>query len=202
MKNPSRVSIILRATLLVSAIIFLPSLAAAHPGIPGHAHGLLNGFAHPFTGWDHILAMMAVGLWATQRGGRSLWAVPLTFVSVMALGGLLGMAGGARPFMETGIASSVLILGILIAASARLALPATVFIAGAFALVHGYAHGVEASATTSGLEYGTGALLATAGLHLCGMSLGLIAARWSSLHLVRCAGAAIAVCGAYLCFAA
>ena len=184
------------------AVLFLPALAQAHPGLPGHTHGFASGLAHPLTGLDHILAMVAVGIWAAQRGGRSLWAVPLAFVSVMALGGMFGMMGGALPFEETGIAMSVLILGILIAASVRLPLPAGVLIVGLFALFHGCAHGAEMPATSSGLAYGMGFMLATAGLHLGGISLGLIARRHGSPQLVRYTGGAIAVCGIYLCLAA
>src|ERR1017187_6346779 len=104
------------------AVFLLPTLAQAHPGIPGHTHGFANGLAHPLTGLDHICAMVAVGLWAAQRGGRALWAVPLAFVSVMSLGRMLGMVGFPLPFVETGIATSVLILGMLIGASGRLPL--------------------------------------------------------------------------------
>ena len=96
MKNSFRVSWILRRSLPLVAVLFLPTLVQAHPGLPGHTHGFANGLAHPLAGLDHILAMVAVGLWAAQRGGRALWAVPLTFVSVMALGGMLGLAARRR----------------------------------------------------------------------------------------------------------
>jgi urease accessory protein len=198
MKNSFRVSTILRNALPVLAILFLPTLAQAHPGLPGHTHGFFNGVAHPLTGLDHICAMVAVGLWAAQRGGRALWAVPLAFVSVMALGGMLGMAGGSLPFVETGIATSVLILGVLIAASVRLPLLMSVFIVGMFALFHGYAHGAEMPATASGLAYGIGFMIATASLHLCGIGLGLAARQLGSMQLIRYAGGTIAVCGVYL----
>jgi len=144
--------------------------------------------------------MIAVGLWAAQRGGRSLWLVPLAFVSIMALGGMLGMTGGALPFVETGIATSVLILGVLIAASVRLPLLMSVFIVGVLAMFHGYAHGAEMPATASGLAYGIGFMLATASLHLCGIGMGLAAQKINSVKLVRYAGGAIAACGVYLIF--
>ncbi len=201
MKNSFRTSVFLRRTPLFLAVLFLPALAQAHPGLPGHAHGFANGLAHPLTGLDHICAMIAVGIWAAQRGGRALWAVPMAFVSVMVLGGMLGMADGALPFTETGIAASVLILGILIAARIRLPLPASVLIVGLFALFHGYAHGAEMPATTSGLAYGLGFMLATASLHLGGVSLGLVARNRGSMQLIRCAGVAIAICGIYFCLA-
>jgi urease accessory protein len=202
MKNSFRTSAILRNTLPLLAVFFLPALAQAHPGLPGHTHGFANGLAHPLTGLDHICAMIAVGLWAAQRGGRALWAVPLAFVSVMVLGGILGMACGALPFVETGIATSVLVLGVLIAASVRLPLLMSVFIVGVFALFHGFAHGAEMPATASGLAYGTGFILATAGLHLTGIGTGLAARQWGSMQTIRYAGGAIAACGIYLFIAA
>jgi urease accessory protein len=193
--RPSWLQIVLPAFL----ILFLPSLAQAHPGVPGHAHGLGSGLTHPFTGLDHICAMVAVGLWAAQCGGRAVWLVPLTFVSVMALGGLLGVAGVVVPFVETGIVMSVLVLGVLIAAAVRLPLAASVAIVGLFALFHGQAHGAEMPASASGLVYGAGFVMATACLHVCGIGMGLLAQRWGTARLVRYAGGAIAACGVYLC---
>ncbi len=184
------------------AVFLLPALAQAHPGFPGHTHGFANGLAHPLTGLDHICAMVAVGLWAAQRGGRALWLVPSVFVSVMACGGALGMAAVPLPFVEAGIVASVLVLGVLIAAAVRLPLPASALLVGAFALFHGYAHGAEIPGTASGLAYGLGFVAATAALHLSGIGLGLLARRFGSAQLVRYAGAAIAGCGLYLCFAA
>jgi urease accessory protein len=202
MKNSFKISRLLLKALVLFPIVLLPSLAQAHPGWPGHTHGFANGLAHPLTGLDHILAMVAVGLWAAQRGGRALWAVPLAFVSVMALGGIFGLMGGALPFVETGIATSVLVLGVLIAASVRLPLLMSVLIVGLFALFHGYAHGAEMPATASGLDYGMGFILATVSLHLAGIGLGLTVRRWGSMQLIRCAGCAIAICGAFLFFMA
>jgi len=181
------------------AVFLLPALAQAHPGIPGHTHGFANGLAHPVTGLDHICAMVAVGLWAAQRGGRALWLVPSVFVSVMALGGALGMAAVPIPFVEPGIAASVLVLGVLIAAAVRLPLPASALLVGVFAVFHGYAHGVEMPGSASGLACGLGFVAATASLHLLGIGFGLLAQRFASARLVRCAGGAIAACGVYLC---
>ena len=144
--------------------------------------------------------MIAVGLWAAQMGGRSLWAVPLTFVSVMALGGALGTAGFQIPFVEKGIIISVLTLGVLIAASARLALAPSIILVGLFAIFHGHAHGAEMPPTASGLEYGIGFIFATAMLHLCGIGIGIGIQRLASTSFVRFAGVAIALCGAYLWF--
>src|ERR1035437_488964 len=138
-------------SLILLALVFIPSLAQAHPG---HNPGWANGLLHPVSGLDHICAMIAVGLWAAQRSGRAIWIVPLTFVSVMALGGLLGMNGVRVPLVEQGIAASVLVLGLLIAAAVRLPLAASVLVVGIFAVFHGYAHGAEMPPTASGLTYG------------------------------------------------
>jgi urease accessory protein len=179
--------------------ILLPTLAQAHPGIPGHTHGFANGLAHPLTGLDHICAMVAVGLWAAQRGGRALWLVPSVFVLVMILGGAMGMAAVPVSFVEPGIAASVLVLGVLIAAAVRLPLPVSAVLVGVFAIFHGYAHGAEMPGSVSGLAYGLGFVAATASLHLLGIGLGLLARRFAPARLVRYAGGAIAVCGVYLC---
>jgi len=142
--------------------------------------------------------MIAVGIWAAQMGGCSLWAVPLTFVAVMALGGTLGMAGVQVPFGEQGIVISVLTLGVLIAASAHLALAPSVILVGLFAIFHGQAHGAEMPVGASGLEYGIGFIFATALLHVCGIGIGIGVQRLASAPWVRFAGVAIALCGAYL----
>ena len=174
-----------------------PSLVFAHTGIGG-VDGLWNGFSHPFGGLDHLCAMLGIGVWAAQRGGRSVWLVPLAFVVVMALGGALGMMAVSVPFVERGIIASVLILGVLIAAAARLPLVLSVLIVGVFALFHGHAHGAEMPTTASGFMYGIGFLAATAILHLSGIGLGFIARQTSSTWLLRYAGAALVLCGVYL----
>ena len=186
-----------------AAILLAPLIVTAHPGLPGHTHGFANGFVHPLSGLDHLLAMTAVGLWAAQRGGRALWAVPLAFVSVMTLGGMLGMAGlGQFPLIDQAIAASVLTMGIFVATAVRLQLFTSTVIIGLFALFHGYAHGAEMPATASGLLYGLGFVLATATLHLCGITFGLAARKFNSPKLLRYSGWAIAVCGLYLLFSA
>jgi urease accessory protein len=200
MKNSIRGFSILQRTLPLLLILLVPSLAQAHPGPPGHTHGFANGLLHPLTGLDHICAMIAVGLWAAQRGGRALWLVPLSFVSVMMIGGALGMGGAGVPYVEQGIAASVLVLGILIAAAVRLPLAASMGLVGLFALFHGYAHGAEMPATASGLEYGVGFVIATASLHLAGIGIGLAAKQFASANWIRFVGGAIAACGVYLCF--
>jgi urease accessory protein len=183
--------------VLASLLAWFPWLAHAHHG-GGHTGGLVHGFSHPFGGLDHLCAMMAVGLWAAQRGGRAQWLVPLTFVSVMAAGGVLGMAGVSLPFVEAGMVSSLLVLGVLIAAAIRLPLAASAALVGLFAVFHGHAHGSEMPANTSGLAYGAGFIGATALLHALGIGFARIITRLDPLPLVRLAGGAVALCGLYL----
>lgn len=201
MINSTRVSSSVRRLPPLLLVFLLPSLAQAHPGVPGHVHGLANGMLHPLTGLDHICAMLAVGLWAAQRGGRALWLVPATFLSLMVVGGLLGMDHAGLPWIEQGIAASVLVLGVLIAAAVRLPSGASAVIVGLFGLFHGYAHGAEMPATVSGLAYAAGFILATAGLHLAGIGLGFTARQFDSDRMLRLVGAAIAAAGIGLCFA-
>ncbi|MBI4937162.1 MAG: HupE/UreJ family protein [Nitrosomonadales bacterium] len=181
--------------------LFPPTLALAHTGV-APANGFISGLAHPVGGPDHILAMLATGIWATQMGRRFIWAAPLAFVSVMALGGALGISGISIPFSEGGIAVSVLALGILIAAAVKLPLAASVVIAGLFGIFHGHAHGAGMPLGVSGIAYGLGLILSTASLHLCGIGFGHLMRRVSRPALVRVAGAAIASFGGYSCLVA
>jgi urease accessory protein len=172
----------------------MPALAEAHP-FHGAANGFAGGLGHPLSGLDHILAMVAVGLWAAQLGGRSRWMVPATFVSLMVVGGALGMAGVHIPAVESGIAASVLVLGVLIAAAVRLPMFAGMALAGIFAIFHGHAHGTEIPAAASGFTYAAGFVLATIALHACGIGLGMLAQKRMAMPALRLAGAAIAVAG-------
>lgn len=178
----------------------LPSLAYAHAG-DRSAGGFISGLAHPVVGPDHLLVMLAVGIWATQMGQRSIWAVPLAFVGAMALGGAMGVAGQALPFNETGIAVSVLVAGVLIVAAARLPLIAGIAVAGLFAALHGHAHGTEMPGSVSGIAYGIGFILSTASLHFCGIGFGLLMRRIAMPQITRAAGVFIAAFGGYLCLA-
>jgi urease accessory protein len=191
MKGSFRVLVLLLTTVMV------PSLAHAHVGA-GETSGLLHGMGHPLSGLDHICAMVAVGLWAAQMGGRSIWAVPLTFITVMALGGILATIGINLPFVETGIVISVLALGVLIAASVRLSLVASVVIVGLFAIFHGHAHGSEMPETASGLAYAAGFIIATAFVHSCGIGFGIAIQRLAGPKIARFAGTAIVLCAGYL----
>lgn len=169
--------------------------ASAHTG--DHAVvGFASGFAHPFLGLDHLLAMLAIGLWAAQQGGRALWAVPAAFIVAMGLGGALVWTGGTLPQVETGIALSVLVLGLLIATRRQWAAPAGMALAAGFALFHGYAHGLEMPQAASPLLYAMGFALATAALHAAGIA-GTLLGR----HAVQWAGAAIAATGLALMIA-
>ncbi|WP_119418569.1 HupE/UreJ family protein [Desertibaculum subflavum] len=186
----------LLATLFVLASA---GAAAAHTG-HGATEGFAQGFAHPLLGLDHLLAMIAVGLWGARIGGRARWLVPAAFVGVMALGGVIGVAGFGLPLVELGIVGSVLVLGLLVAAAPQPPLWAPAAIVALFALFHGHAHGTEMPEAVSGLAYSLGFVLATALLHSLGLMLGLLVAGRSPLAL-RLGGGAIAACGALLLIA-
>jgi urease accessory protein len=186
----------LRAAAAVAAIL-LPTAAWAHPG-HGEAAGFVQGFVHPVTGIDHVLAMIAVGLFAAHLGGRALWAVPASFVAVMALGGALGVAGIAVPFVEVGIAASVIVLGLAVALRWQAPVVGAMALVGLFAVFHGHAHGAEMPVDAAGLEYGLGFMLATAVLHAVGIGFGLAIARFGKAYSPRIAqlgGAALTVAG-------
>ncbi|MBK7644382.1 MAG: HupE/UreJ family protein [Planctomycetes bacterium] len=186
----------LRRRLAAAAVLtlVLSSVAEAHVGI-GSTRGLAAGLQHPLGGIDHLCAMVAVGLWAGQRGGRSIWALPLAFIGVMTLGGMLGAAGLSLPFVERGILASLLVLGVLVAAAVRLPTLAGAFVVGVFALFHGHAHGTEMPHSADGLVYGAGFVIATAALHALGVGMALGLNRYTHAGLVRVAGAAVALCG-------
>lgn len=184
------------ASLALLATAF-STAAFAHPG--DHSHlGFAAGFAHPLTGLDHLLAMVAVGLWASQLGGRALWLLPLAFPAVMAAGATLGFAGVTLPGVEIGITGSVLVLGAAVALTWRPSFAVSLPLIGLFALLHGYAHGVELPAQTSALGYGAGFVAATLALHLAGLAIGLAANRLPVRFAARTAGGAIAAVGAAL----
>ena len=187
----------LRQTTAVLATFFgLAALAQAHPG--HGAGGFASGLAHPLHGLDHLLAMVAVGLWAAQLGGRAQWLVPASFVGVMALGGALGMAGVGLPFAGQGILASVLILGVLIAAAVRLPLAVSMGIVGFFALCHGHAHGAEMPVNAVGAVHALGFAMATALLHGGGLGLGVLMQRTAKAEWLRACGVAISATGLLL----
>jgi urease accessory protein len=156
----------------------------------------MHGFSHPFSGLDHILAMVAVGLYAAHLGGRSIRLVPLTFMAMMAVGGAIGAVGISMPFVEIGIALSIIVLGAAVAVPLNLLTAAAMCLVGFFALFHGHAHGAEMPLEASGLEFGLGFVLATGILHLIGIGLGsgLVAERCLE-RLAQVSGAGIAIAG-------
>ncbi len=163
----------------------------------GQATGFLTGLAHPVSGLDHVLAMVAVGLWGAQLGAPAIWLLPVTFPLVMAVGGFLGLVGVPLPGVEIGIAVSAVVLGTLVALEARPPSWVAAVAVGFFALFHGHAHGTELPAGQSGLLYSLGFVVATGALHACGIGIGLVH-RWPwGRWLLRLAGAAVAAAGAY-----
>ena len=185
----------LRKSMFTAALLLSPALAVAHPG---HDHaGIMSGIAHPIFGLDHLLAMVAVGLWAAQQTGKARWALPLTFVATMLLGGLLGFAGLEIPLMETGIAGSVLALGLLVALAVRPPLALAAGLNALFALSHGVAHGLELPMLSSPWGYAAGFAVATAALHGIGYAVARNLPQVAA-PLVRIAGAASALTGAWL----
>lgn len=178
-----------------------PSSAWAHIQF-GEVGGFLSGFHHPISGWDHVLAMVAVGLWGVQLGAPAIWLLPVTFPMVMALGGMLGLLGIPLPGVEIGIALSALVLGAMVLAEKRPALWVAAVIVGIFAIFHGHAHGTELPAGESGLLYSMGFVIATGCLHGVGICIGLIH-RWAAGRVIlRVAGAMVVVAGIYFLFSA
>jgi urease accessory protein len=189
-----------RIILAALALAIIPGVAMAHPAI-FHEHTFLTGLAHPLTGLDHLLAMVAVGLWASQKGGRALWLWPGAFVGAMLAGGALGMNGVALPGIEPGIAASLLVLGLMITTTTTLPLAAGAGVIALFGLFHGNAHGLEAPLSGGGALYGLGFALATALLHAAGVGMGVWARRVDGQMLLRLGAGLIAATGAVLLFA-
>ncbi len=154
-----------------AAALLVASAAEAHTGV-GAASGLSHGFFHPLGGLDHILAMVGVGLLGVVIGGRALWLVPASFIAMMAVGGALGVAGVGIPFVEAGIALSVVVIGAALAFGSKLPVALAMAVAGGFAVFHGHAHGTEMPLAASGLTYGLGFMAATALLHGLGIGAG------------------------------
>ena len=180
--------LIARIAAAAAVLVALSGAALAHSGA-GVTSSFAHGFVHPIGGIDHLLAMVAVGLYAALLGGRALGLVPATFVGAMAAGGALGMAGLALPYGEVGIALSVIALGLAVALRISLPVLLATGLAGLFAIFHGHAHGAEMP-DTSGLTYAAGFMLATALLHGVGIALGLAAGRLSERGGWRAAQAA------------
>jgi urease accessory protein len=181
---------------LAGAALLLASPAWAHVQ-QGQAAGFLAGLRHPVSGLDHILAMVAVGLWGAQLGAPAIWLLPVTFPVVMAFGGFLGLVGIALPGVEVGIAASGILLGAMVAREARPPLWLAAALVGFFAVFHGHAHGTELPAGQSGLLYSMGFVTATGALHGLGIAIGEVR-RWGwGRRALRLGGVAIAAAGVY-----
>jgi urease accessory protein len=186
---------LLRLTTFAAGIA--PTAAFAHPGLGDH-FDFAGGFAHPLSGADHVLAMVAVGLFAAHLGGRALVLVPATFVLTMAAAGVLGMAGVGIPFVELGVALSVVVLGAAIAFRLNTPVAVAMALVGFFAIFHGHAHGTEMAGLGAGALYGVGFVLATALLHAVGIGLGLAMGSLSHVYgkrLFQLSGSAVALAG-------
>lgn len=187
---------------LLPLLAFAPAFAFAHPSAD-HVLSFASGIVHPFGGADHLLAMIAVGMLAAKLQGRALWILPLTFMAMLAVGAVMGVGHQPSSWVETAIAGSIVAFGLLLAMKRGINVAAAASVVGAFALAHGYAHGTEA-VVSSAVEYLSGMLLASAGLH----ALGIVAVS-TLIHFnrvrgegeVRLIGAMLAVVGAGIMFA-
>ncbi|SEB18931.1 HupE/UreJ family protein [Variovorax sp. YR216] len=181
-------------SVLLCASVFLATPAAAHVA-QGQAAGFLSGLMHPVSGLDHVVAMVAVGLWGAQLGAPAIWLLPVAFPMVMAFGGFLGLIGVPLPGVEIGIAASGILLGSMVATQSRPPLGVAIAIVGLFAVFHGHAHGTELPPGHSGHLYSVGFVVATGCLHATGVAIGLIH-RWPWGRTgLRLAGAAIGAAG-------
>jgi urease accessory protein len=187
----------MKITLIASTILATSLLAAtpvfAHSG--GAIGGLTSGLLHPITGLDHVVAMVAVGLWGGILGGAAIWQLPVIFPFVMALAGALGALGVPVPGIEAGIAASGLVLGLMVMLMVRPPIAVAAAIVGLFAIFHGHAHGTELPEAANPLTYAVGFVVATGALHLCGIAFGQLM-QWPSGKLaVRAMGGVIALMG-------
>lgn len=185
--------------LLLLALLLSSTNLFAHP-LLGTQSGFSNGFFHPLSGLDHILAMLAVGIWAAQMGGKAKWIIPITFVGIMSVGGMLGMNNISLPFAEIGILVSVVVLGVLILAGVRLPMLVSSILVGVFALCHGHTHGTELPAAASGVMYAIGFALTTIVLHLSGIGFGTAVTKIANEKIVKFSGAVIALMGLILSY--
>lgn len=187
--------------VVLLAAVATPSNAWAHIQA-GEAGGFVSGFHHPISGLDHVVAMVAVGLWGAQLGAPAMWLLPVAFPMVMAFGGMMGLLGIPLPGVEIGIALSAVVLGLMVLGEKRPPVWIAALIVGIFAIFHGHAHGTELPPGESGLLYSAGFVIATGCLHAVGITIGLIY-RWTTGRVViRLAGATVAMAGSYFLFSA
>ena len=185
-----------RSLMTVMLLVAMQPLAAHTTG--GAMGGLGSGLGHPFVGVDHLLAMLAVGIWAYQLGGDAIWKIPLVFVLTLLVGANVGLAGISLPFVEPMIATSVMVFGLLLVMKSRLMPGLASLLVALFALFHGYAHGVEMPMAASPLAYIIGFGLATIGLHALGVMLGYGMQRSAQMMLLRVGGFGLAGAGLLL----
>lgn len=181
-----------------AALLLLPAVARAHVEGAAAGGGFATGFLHPLAGVDHVLAMLAVGMWGAQLGPPALWALPVAFPLVMALGGVAGILALPLPSVELGITASVIVLGAMIALDRRPPLVVAGLLVAFFAIFHGYAHGLELPSQAGAVAYSAGFVLATGTIHLAGIAIGLVTKLPHGLRVLRLGGSAIALAGAYL----
>lgn len=190
-----------RPSLATVALLLAATPLWAHEQ-SGQAAGFLTGLAHPVSGLDHVLAMVAVGLWGAQLGSPAVWVLPVVFPMVMAFGGFLGLLGVPLPGTEVGIALSAILLGVMVAMEAKPPLWAAAVLVGFFGIFHGYAHGTELPEGENALLYSVGFVIATGCLHAVGIGMG-VAHRWNAGRLaLRAAGALVALAGLYFLWGA
>ena len=184
------------ATLSVTLLMLVPTLVLAHQEA-GQVTGFVSGLEHPISGMDHVVAMIAVGLWGAVLGPPAIWVLPVAFPMMMAFGGFMGLLGIPVPSIEIGIAVSAIVLGAMVLIQARPPLWVAAILVAIFAIFHGYAHGRELPAGANALLYSLGFVVATGLLHLVGILLGE-AHRWAlGRQIVRAAGGGIAVAGLF-----
>ena len=191
----------LKSFLMALLFAAIPGVAYAHDGTNLGLGGFLSGIVHPVLGYDHLLAMLSVGMISAQIGGRAIWMVPSTFVSVMAVGGVLGLMNIGLNVTELGIAASLVILGLFIAAERRISILVVMIGVGFFAIFHGYAHGSEMPDTAEPFLYALGFLVGTALIHIAGVVIGDISRHYERGKIaLRVGGALIALVGLLFIF--
>ena len=188
----NRITVFFVSLALSTAMFAVPAIA--HTG-EGYGGGFVSGFTHPIVGWDHVVAMVAVGLWGAFLGAPSIWLLPVVFPLVMALGAVVGIVGFPVPAVETGIALSAVVLGLMIVFAAKPPIWVSALLVGVFAVFHGYAHGTELPGAANPFVYAAGFVIATGMLHLIGIAFGLLV-RWPLGRIaVRSAGGLISLAG-------
>lgn len=183
--------------LLAAAVVAAVSAPALAHVEAGQATGLLSGFLHPISGLDHVLAMVAVGLWGAILGAPAVWVLPIAFPLVMAMGALLGFLGVPLPGVEYGIAASAILLGAAVVFEVRPPVALAALLVGVFAIFHGYAHGSELPPGQSALLFSMGFVIATGALHAVGIGIGALKGRAWGGAVLRVAGSMVTAGGAF-----